>query len=272
MSQEYPLVLANIEEEGKFIQLYPKFCAALPAIVELTNRVTQQPSFEDPDPDRGLANALILELAILTFEDFDEVVLLCADGHPRGGLKILRGMFERSVTLFEIDQHPEKAKRFYGYQHLDRFKIAMRFEEECPGRLPKEKLEEIRANRDAVKDDYMRSCKSCGYRTPSGSWMESDIVEVAARLGLGGNILLHAYYDALHETHPKMGAIRLRLRQRGDASQADTGAGSVSTAHFLLLENVRAMIERFRMKELEELYQRCKREYREAWPAKVGDA
>lgn len=91
MSQEYPPVLANIENHKKFInELYPKFCAALPGIVDLTNRVTTQPNTEDADQDRKLANVLMVQLAILTFKDFDEVVLLCADGHPRGGLKILQ--------------------------------------------------------------------------------------------------------------------------------------------------------------------------------------
>jgi hypothetical protein len=174
-------------------------------------------------------------------------------------------MFERSVTLFEIDEHPDKAKLFYEYDYVDRYKLAQQYEQEYPGRLPKEKLDKITEARDAVKDNYVQSCKKCGHLTPSGSWMKSGIVEAAKRLRFREHILLRAYYEALYETHPKMGAIRLRLRQRGDASQADTGAGSVSTAHILLLENVRAMIERFEMKELEELYRKCMQEYREAW-------
>jgi hypothetical protein len=75
MSRENPPVLANIENHKKFIGLYPKFCDALPAIVELTDRVTTQPGIEDADQDRKLANILMVELGALSFEDFDQVVL-----------------------------------------------------------------------------------------------------------------------------------------------------------------------------------------------------
>lgn len=258
MTDEYPPFIGNIEAHKKFIESYPKFCDALPGIVELTDRVTINPNVEDADPDRQAANVLMVELAKLSFEDFDEVVLLCANNHPRGALKILRGLFERSVTLLEINKNPASAKLFYEYTHIDRFKLATQMEREFPGKFfTPEKLAEIKAARDAVKDNYT-----------GNSWIQCGIVELARQNGLGGSILIHAYYDALHETHPKMGAIFGRHQAEADPAQADTGAASLEVAHFLVLESVRAMKERFGMNDLEELYQKCIQEYGKAWRSK----
>ncbi|MEK6408788.1 MAG: DUF5677 domain-containing protein [Acidobacteriota bacterium] len=268
MSAEYLPVLANVESHKKFMETYPKFCDALAGIVELTNRVTVEAKTEDADQDRQLANVLMYELSVLTFEDFDEIVLLCADGHPRGGLKILRGMFERSVTLFEIDEHPEQGKLFYEYTHIDRYKLATQMQQEYPGKFfTKEKLAELRAKRDEVKANYLRACKNCGHETVGTSWMEYGIVELARQRGFKGSLLLHAYYDALNETHPKMEAIFRRQLERNAPWKADTGRATIHVAHILVPGNVRAMKERFKMKDLEQLYQRCDQEYKEAWPS-----
>src|SRR5437016_3448450 len=51
----------------------------------------------------------------LIVEDFNEIIFLCAHGLSNGALKILRGMFERTVTLSFLQKHPSEAKRFMDF-------------------------------------------------------------------------------------------------------------------------------------------------------------
>ena len=66
-----------------------------------------------------------------------------------------------------------------------------------------------------------------------------------------------------------MQAIFRRQREREDPPQAETGAASLVAAHFLVIENVRVIKERLKRDDLEELYQRCLQEYKDAWPREV---
>ena len=134
MSEEYLPFVGNIESHQRFLETFAKFYETIAGIAELTGAILSDLNTADPDADREVANVIIAELAGLTFEDFDEVVVLCANGFTRGAQKILlRGMFERSVTLFEVEEHAKSAKLFHDYTYIDRFKLATQLQQEYPG-------------------------------------------------------------------------------------------------------------------------------------------
>jgi hypothetical protein len=80
-------------------------------------------------------------LVRLVIEDFNEIVQLCANGSTTGGMKILRGMFERTVTACYMDKHPEEVEAFIEYFPVSRYKAAMRVKQDLPGVLPDEMLQ-----------------------------------------------------------------------------------------------------------------------------------
>lgn len=51
-------------------------------------------------------------------EDFNEVLLLCGNGYGIGAEKLIRGMYERAVTLVYLHQHPEYADDFLDYHKV----------------------------------------------------------------------------------------------------------------------------------------------------------
>lgn len=59
-----------------------------------------------------LNDKVLYFLTRIVFEDFSEILILCANGLSTGGMKILRGMFERTVTAPYLAKHPKKLSCF----------------------------------------------------------------------------------------------------------------------------------------------------------------
>lgn len=65
---------------------------------------------------------MIFYLGRLCAEEFNEILLLAGNGYGIGAFKLLRGMYERSVTAYRLHLHPELIDDFLEYywvaQHL----------------------------------------------------------------------------------------------------------------------------------------------------------
>ena len=93
----------------------------------------RHPEWEEVQPrlKKALEHAFIRQVAVdekgrhvifalgrLAVEDFAEFLLLCGNGHGVGGLKILRGMYERVVTALYLARHPEQVDAFLDYDYI----------------------------------------------------------------------------------------------------------------------------------------------------------
>jgi hypothetical protein len=58
---------------------------------------------------------LIFYLGRLCVEEFNEILVLAGDGYGVGALKLLRGMYERSVAAHYLHLHPELIDDFLDY-------------------------------------------------------------------------------------------------------------------------------------------------------------
>ena len=54
-----------------------------------------------------IAGRSIFYLSYIVWEDLNEILVLSSNGLMRGAMKILRGMFERTVTLSYLALHPD---------------------------------------------------------------------------------------------------------------------------------------------------------------------
>ncbi|SRR6266404_5755631 len=213
-----------------------------------------------PEP-QSTADHLIIELGSIITEDLVEIVTLCHNGFINGAMKILRGMFERTVTLIYLDQHPNEAEAFENYHYIDLYKIAAELERIHPGKfLTREQFDEIKAKRDEVKEKYLVKCncrKDCPEQHINVSWSKLGLVQMANAIGFKGDLLVFSYYGGIKETHPKMGAIYDRLKVRyGDSKEADE-KGAFGVAVYLMMEVIHAIKERFKLDEIDETYQEC---------------
>ena len=255
MSQSSKRFIGNLDAQEKFLQKNPGFLDLIPLLNELTHQALNLPQ------PQSLADHLILELGSLAAEDLSEVVILCYNGLGRGALKILRGMFERTVTLFHLDEHPNEAQAFENYDAIDKYKMAIQLQETHPGEFfTDESFAKLEEKRDAVKGNYLVSCtctRNCPNKVISPSWSKMGIVNMAKERGFKGIALVYGYYLPLMETHPKMGAIYDRLKIRAGEAEVDDGTGALMFALLFMFEIVRAIKERFKLDAIEELYQKC---------------
>ncbi|HYR38112.1 MAG TPA: DUF5677 domain-containing protein [Methylomirabilota bacterium] len=56
-------------------------------------------------------------------EDFSEILLLSGNGYGIGAFKLLRGLYERVVTMTYLLQHPEKAEDFADWHLIEKQKL-----------------------------------------------------------------------------------------------------------------------------------------------------
>jgi hypothetical protein len=69
------------------------------------------------------ADHIIFFMGRLCAEDFNEIFLLAVNGYGFGSLKILRGFFERVVTIIYISENKDEAKQFLEYHYIHRGKM-----------------------------------------------------------------------------------------------------------------------------------------------------
>jgi hypothetical protein len=57
----------------------------------------------------------ILALGLSCLREFEEIVLLCGNGHGSGATKLLRTLFERVTTVGYLGKRPDKVQQFIDF-------------------------------------------------------------------------------------------------------------------------------------------------------------
>ena len=81
-------------QSDMFFAQYPKFCPAFARLITLSNKC-----FGREYKSRNSLEGICFGLGHACRDDFIEVAFLSVHGHGGGALKILRGLYERAVTL-----------------------------------------------------------------------------------------------------------------------------------------------------------------------------
>jgi hypothetical protein len=66
-------------------------------------------------------------------DDFWSVIILCANGYANSAKQVLRGMFERVVTLSYLAKHPDEIHLLNDYFRIDQRKRVGRMNQHEPG-------------------------------------------------------------------------------------------------------------------------------------------
>jgi hypothetical protein len=98
------------------------FTAAMPTFTTLFHRAFQMiPKLvlDTTPPEGDTAGLVIIQLMMASMPDLNDILTLSShDGHW-GALKLLRSLFERTVTLKYIAQNPTEAEAFRDFDALD---------------------------------------------------------------------------------------------------------------------------------------------------------
>src|ERR1700678_25828 len=121
-------------------------------------------------------------------DDYSEVVFLAVNGYANGAGKILRGLYERAVTLAYIGDSNERARRFFRYSGIQAHRameaaLKLFTEEEFEKVAGSGTVARMREWYKEVKPEYQTTlCKKCGTTRTQSSW-DIDFASMVQKVG-----------------------------------------------------------------------------------------
>jgi hypothetical protein len=172
------------------------------------------------------SNALPVQFGVMYFlyrqvvEEFNGILILCANGFSRGATILLRAMYENCVTLKffqmcstgETDCKGNDISRFLDFGAIAKRKKLGMFKQAYQGDLSREDFGHIDQAADAVKEKFLiTDCKSCGTKKQAFRWSKMDIISMAAAAKLSKDLTFFCYTEALSYSHPSADYIERRV-------------------------------------------------------------
>jgi hypothetical protein len=252
------------EEWQAFQKRHPKFVQSLRYLHETTTKIFIREMTSSGSS--GPADRVVFYLGRLAVEDFNEILLLCGNGFGIGAMKLLRGLFERVVTLLYISEHPDKVEDFLDYFHIHMGKFLNHAKDVFSLNelnLSAEEASEILEHYEKAKDKYkIDVCKQCGTTRIMNSWSELDTLSMAHKTGIK-NLYLPCFYDPTLQIHSTGVSLCSRLKPRADGGltfidgpQHKKADSSLNCAHTLILCVLDAVNDYFKMGLQEEIKKR----------------
>ena len=232
-----------------FFQRNQQFLPAFERLVILINKCFVRSSLT---PSTLAAN-ICFSLGETCRQDFLEILFLAVNGYGTAAYKLLRGLYERAVTMAYIMKHPEKAERFHKFSAIHDAKSAeaalvLVSEEDFDNAIAPFTIRQIRELREHVKPEFLiTQCHKCGRKGLAFTW-DTDLASMAK--DVGAPYLLYympAYIHPslhIHATFASLSESSLGDRRRDEKNRADFD-GAVMIAARLFLDVMRSQDEFF---------------------------
>lgn len=197
------VIFGNPEEHARFYQRYHLFLLEWTHLQEtvkevMLNRLINPPdmtSLKDlPDDDakvieaedRYKADLSCFVLARVSVDDFSELLTLASNGWGNGALKILRGMYEHTVTSEYVALFPAVSRSLvedtwtHKWRELQRAKVLM---PDLVSSLDPNDIEDLKKKAAEAKARKNESfCKSCNQLIEVHSWTKVPLDTMAAKV------------------------------------------------------------------------------------------
>ena len=270
MSDKENLVLSfGYPEEGeKFQQRHPLWAERFGNLVRAIDL-----AFTRVQIMSGPEDKVVYLYGRMCAEDFMEILLVCGNGYGAAGMKLLRSMYEHTVTLRYLHDHADEVGAFMDYHHVQEYKL-MRPILETFGQdvLPSDTVADVERNYARVKKDFMiTDCTRCGTKRLNHTWNKMDFVSMAKKTGDIDTLIVAGYFLPLRHAHSTFGGLSERLEIVDDRmgfqpeSQPNMADQALNVAHNCILNVLQVQNERFKIDGLEEQPQTCFRDYLEVW-------
>lgn len=240
------------KEWDSFFQRHPSWPTALRNLHQIIKQVfIRNEKLESP------AEKLIFFMGRLCAEDFNEAFLLAANGYGFGSMKILRGLYERVVTIAYISINQDEAIHFLEYHFVQRGKLLYHAESFYPNLedyIDKAEIAEAKSDFLKYQDAFMQTkCKKCKTKSIMRSWSKLDLASMAKKTGLDVLYFPGYYYPTL-QAHATAASVMYRLRSSelnpvafNEESQPDAADKSLIIAHNLIIRLVHIQNEFFEL-------------------------
>jgi hypothetical protein len=221
-----------------------------------------------------VADKVVYFLGRACARDFMEILLVCYHGHGTAAAKLLRSMYEHTVTLRYIHENPSEAELFKGYHPVQQDKLLSRLIETFgPEILPAKTIEETRRRAAAARQKYtITDCEKCGTMRVNHTWSKLDFVAMAKKTGGGlDKLVLPGYYFPLRHAHPTFAGLSEGFEivngtlTPGPDSNPELADRSLTTAHNCILNVLEVQNEHFKIEGLTEAIQVCLKDWVRIW-------
>jgi hypothetical protein len=206
----------------------------------------------------------------LCCEDFYEIGVNSGNGCGDAAQKLVRGLYERAVTLRYLHEHPEELDDFWDFHIVSRRRFINAVKATMGADVVPPELEaDYEAEYEKVKDRFMvTDCKVCGTTRPNHTWNKLDFVSMAKQTQLG-KLLVPGYYKSLNLAHATVGALLSKLK-RNEAddgfsfeSKPQRGAAdkALMVSHNIILDVLAVQAEHFKLPGLAEQLAICQKDF-----------
>jgi Family of unknown function (DUF5677) len=238
------------EEWADFGKRNPGFLRVMPALGESIQRVFGRKETFGARSATVVQDRLIYHLASVCAEDFLEILLLCGNGYGIGGMKLLRGLYERTVTVGYLINNPEEIGTFleHGHihrgRHLNHARKLVRMDE----RIPADHLREIDEAYKTARPKFREPlCEKCGTTKDMASWTKLSTDALALRANPPGTkrgleaLYLPCFFEPTMQLHATIYSVTERVEVSEDrveflsGPQRDRADHAIRSAHALIL-------------------------------------
>ena len=279
-------VVGRQEEWPDFSRRHKRFFERIESLNAVVTLGLRPPGRDSMDR----ADIVILMLAAMCNEDFDELMLLCANGYGLGATKLLRGLYERLVAARYLNLHPEEAMTFMAWSAVDSGKRATAILEAFGDRLSpaaiatlEQAIAQGKAERYRFQVPQCRVCSPdcvpCSKTRLNHTWSKLDLVAMAKAVDEGSHVskwIVSCYLEPTRQAHANAAAFDSRVHVSDEDGiryvagphrrEADT---ALMLGHMLMLLVSGILYERFPSADLQTAWNTAVNDYQEIWEGKA---
>jgi Family of unknown function (DUF5677) len=256
------------DEVADFDRRHPLYRERMPRLAE-----TIDLAFNRIQPTYTPEEKFVYFHGTLVVEDFMEIYLVAVNGYGVAATKLLRSMYEHTVTLRYLHDHPDEVEAFIDYGRVQEFKLMQPILETFGAdALPQKTIEEVTRKYEEVKERFMVThCKNCGTKKVNHTWNKLHFAAMAKKTGALGTNIVPGYFLPLRHAHSTFAAMTDRMKNNGEflsfhrESQPKLADDALRIAHNCLLMSLEIQDERFKVDGLAAAIKNCVRDWAEIW-------
>jgi hypothetical protein len=210
---------------------------------------------------------LVYALGRIAVDEFYEIVTTAANGYGIAALKLLRPLFEKTVTMKYLIRHPDKVDDFLDYTWVSARKAMIHATGNPTVPVTEARRAEVEAKVAEIRHRYLEVvCKPCKRTRLAGNWTLIDLASMAREVGLGRGYLGLCYLPTL-QIHTTLQGLQnwmeeteagVTIATKQQHNQADVALLGAHTCLSLVLEE---HVEHFGLgvaiDEIRDLYTGC---------------
>jgi len=253
-----------------FARCYAKFVERMPSLANATKIAFERSAETDQPLDK-----LIFYSGRLCTEDFFEILLLCANGYGFGGIKLLRGMYEKLVTAAYLRAQPKETDKFLNFFWVARYRLLKVLVDNVGSEGQwAEAWKTAQTQFEELKGDYqVPHCEHCEKTRVNYTWSRMDPVTMAKKSGIDvlAKLAFDSYSIPTQYGHSTAMAILSRLSETENGTVFEGGAQrkwadlALFRAHYMLLIMLSLQADHFGVPGLKELIEVASSDFDYSW-------